>query len=112
MINLSGLHKRIAAVCPIDGVDPAERMIWFRGEATQAQRDAAYAVLDAFDPAAEEQKQQKQRALADTDGPFVRVLEDLLAVLVSKGAIKLTDLPQSARDKLAARQALRAELGE
>jgi hypothetical protein len=51
-----------------------------------------------------------RETLAATDEPLVRVLEDLIGVLVSKGTIRLADLPQSARDKLAQRQQLRLAL--
>ncbi len=51
-------------------------------------------------------------ALTQTDIPLVRVLEDLIGVLVTKGTIRLADLPQSARDKLAQRQQLRLALSK
>jgi hypothetical protein len=52
------LAKVIAAVCPIQGVavvDPNDRATWridFDPSATDAQRQAAQAVLSAFDPSA------------------------------------------------------------
>lgn len=48
--------------------------------------------------------------LANSDAGMIRVLEDLISALVGKGAITLADLPQAARDKLAARAAERAKL--
>lgn len=42
----------------------------------------------------------KEDALQFSDKTFVRVLEDIINVLVSKGAISLADLPQEAQDKL------------
>lgn len=54
------LDAAIKAVCPILGVsirrkdDKATWRIDFRPEATQPQKDAAQAVLDAFDPVAAE----------------------------------------------------------
>ena len=58
--NTAGqLHSAIAAVCPIDGVsigrknDKSTWRIDFRPEATDAQKAAARAALDAFDVAAE-----------------------------------------------------------
>ena len=48
--------------------------------------------------------------LAQTDIPLVRVLEDLIGTLVSKGTIALSDLPAAAQNKLAQRQQLRSEL--
>jgi hypothetical protein len=112
------LYERILAVCPIISISKPDRLdartyrLQFADAATPQQRAAARAILDAFDPVAEEAKEQKRQQLAATDGPFVRVLEDLLAALVAKGTIALSDLPASARAKLAARQALRAEIGE
>lgn len=38
------------------------------------------------------------------DAGFIRVLEDLIDVLVDKHVINMTDLPEAARDKLAARR--------
>ena len=38
------------------------------------------------------------------DADFIRVLEDLIDVLVDKHVINITDLPEPARDKLAARR--------
>lgn len=45
--------------------------------------------------------------LARTDLEFVRVLEDLLEVLISKNVLLFTDLPEPAQAKILARQALR-----
>lgn len=39
-----------------------------------------------------------------------RVLEDLISVLIAKGTITIDDLPADARDKIAAREALRETL--
>ncbi len=38
------------------------------------------------------------------DADFIRVLEDLIDVLIDKHVINMTDLPEAARDKLAARR--------
>jgi hypothetical protein len=38
------------------------------------------------------------------DADFIRVLEDLIDVLIDKHLINMTDLPEAARDKLAARR--------
>jgi len=48
--------------------------------------------------------------LNDSDIPLVRVLEDLINTLVSKGTIALSDLPQVAQDKLNARNDARTNL--
>jgi hypothetical protein len=38
------------------------------------------------------------------DADFIRVLEDLIDVLIEKHLINMTDLPEAAREKLAARR--------
>lgn len=54
-MNLSQIHDAISAVCPIDGVSVGrvdDRKIWsiqFKDEATEEQRNAAIAALNAFD---------------------------------------------------------------
>jgi len=49
--------------------------------------------------------------LRDSDLELVRVLEDLVAALVSRGVILYTDLPEAALRKLYARAEVRAQLG-
>ena len=49
--------------------------------------------------------------LEASDLELIRVIEDLIAVLIDNGVIKLTDLPQAAQRKLTQRGALRAQLG-
>ncbi|QFU76900.1 tryptophan synthase subunit beta like protein [Halioglobus maricola] len=49
--------------------------------------------------------------LDETDQDFVRVLEDVVELLIDKGIILFTDLPQSAQDKIMRRQRLRSKLG-
>lgn len=46
-------------------------------------------------------------ALRQSDGDFVRVLDDLVALLLNKGMIVFTDLPTEARQKLMIRRRLR-----
>jgi hypothetical protein len=56
------LHRKIATVCPINGIgfgDNLDKSTWridFKPEATIAQRIQAEAVLDAFDVVLEERK--------------------------------------------------------
>jgi len=52
----------------------------------------------------------QKAALGETDQDFVRVLEDLVAVLVEKGVIEFTDLPEDAQSKILHRQRLREAL--
>lgn len=49
-----------------------------------------------------------QEDMTRSDLDFVRVLEDVIHLLMDKGVIRFTDLPEAARDKLTARQSLRA----
>ena len=48
-------------------------------------------------------------SLSSSDQALVRVIEDLIAVLLQKGVITLTDLPQEALDKLSMRSQLRQQ---
>lgn len=49
-------------------------------------------------------------SLSSTDQDFVRVLEDVVELLIAKGTILFTDLPDSAQDKMLRRQQLRSEI--
>lgn len=53
-----------------------------------------------------------QRQLTESDLEFVRVLEDVIAALIARGALVLTDLPQPAQEKLRQRLDLRGRLGD
>ncbi len=53
-----------------------------------------------------------QSVLIASDLELVRVLEDLIAVLIDKRIIMLTDLPEAAQRKLARRYELRSQLGD
>ncbi len=59
--------------------------------------------------------QRNQRAqlegLQSTDLEMVRVLEDLIGVLIDRGVVCITDLPEAAQRKLQARAQTRAQLG-
>ena len=52
-----------------------------------------------------------QGPIAATDQDFIRVLEDVVDLLIAKGVILFTDLPDSAQGKILRRQRLRAVLG-
>ena len=45
--------------------------------------------------------------LADSDASLARVTEDLIDVLIDRGVIQFTDLPQGAQDKLLRRRQTR-----
>ncbi|WP_422624050.1 hypothetical protein, partial [Rhodoferax sp.] len=52
----------------------------------------------------------KTDALSQTDTSLVRVLEDLIDVLITRGVIQFTDLPEAAQAKLLERRETRASL--
>lgn len=52
----------------------------------------------------------KANALSQTDTSLVRVLEDLIDVLITRGVIQFTDLPEPAQAKLLERRETRASL--
>ncbi len=52
----------------------------------------------------------KVNALSQTDTSLVRVLEDLIDVLITRGVIQFTDLPEPAQAKLLERRETRASL--
>ena len=56
------------------------------------------------------EKRQLRERLAESDLEFVRVLEDLIATLIEKRVILLTDLPVAAQRKLSDRLDLRSQL--
>ena len=49
-------------------------------------------------------------SLDSTDQDFIRVLEDVVELLINKGIILFTDLPESAQHKMMQRQRMRSEL--
>lgn len=53
-----------------------------------------------------------QNALTSSDLDMIRVIEDLVATLIDKGIIALTDLPAEAQRKLARRCELRSTLSD
>ncbi len=50
--------------------------------------------------------------LSDSDADMARVLEDLINLLITRGVIQFTDLPQSAQDKLLQRSQTRTEMSQ
>ncbi|NAW32841.1 tryptophan synthase subunit beta like protein [Halomonas alimentaria] len=48
--------------------------------------------------------------LSKTDLAFVRVLEDVIELLMDKGVISFTELPEAAQEKVMERQSLRRRL--
>lgn len=50
---------------------------------------------------------QQQSLMGETDLNFIRVVEDLIEVLISKNYLRFTDLPPEAQAKIRIRQSLR-----
>ena len=50
-----------------------------------------------------------QKDMIESDLGLARVLEDLIDLLIEKGAFRFTDLPEAAQQKLLARRGLRKE---
>ena len=53
-----------------------------------------------------------REAYAALDADFVRVLEDLVDVLIGRGIIRITDLPNEAQTKLFARKSFRDRVNQ
>ena len=58
----------------------------------------------------EPQAQQAEEFLTQSDTAIARVLEDLIDVLITRGVIQFTDLPDAAQNKLLSRRETRARL--
>ena len=52
----------------------------------------------------------KKEEVAMTDSDYVRVIDDIIDVLITKGTIALTDLPEKAQDKYNERVTLRSQI--
>lgn len=59
---------------------------------------------------AKEEVKARLAELHSSDLELVRVLEDVVSVLVERGVIQYTDLPEAARAKLDQRAVVRAEI--
>lgn len=51
-----------------------------------------------------------QKQLRSSDGDMIRIVEDLLELLDSKGILSEAELPQSVKDKLSNRRSLRSQI--
>lgn len=63
---------------------------------------------DQMDPA--DETSSSVDALSQSDAAIARVLEDLIDVLINRGVIQFTDLPEAAQNKLMTRRQTRAKL--
>lgn len=59
---------------------------------------------------AKEEVRARLNSLHNSDLELIRVLEDVVSVLVERGLIRYTDLPEAARIKLDQRAVARAEI--
>jgi len=66
---------------------------------------------DLKDWAASQKLASNLQRLKQSDPEMIRVLDDLIQVLIDKGAIRVTDLPVAAQAKLMDRSQAREELG-
>lgn len=65
---------------------------------------------NATPPEPEEPDMLAAQALSESDTAIARVLEDLIDVLITRGVIQFTDLPEAAQGKLLSRRQTRATL--
>lgn len=56
--------------------------------------------------------QDHRRLLLESDLSMSRVLEDVIDLLVGKGVLRFTDLPEAAQKKLLARDSARSDLAD
>lgn len=71
---------------------------------------AAGGQIAPYAPPAVDPKEQARADLVATDKEMARIAEDLIQTLISKGVIAESDIPESARDKMARRSELRSKL--
>ncbi|MCG8356759.1 MAG: hypothetical protein MI920_14410 [Kiloniellales bacterium] len=72
--------------------------------------DASDDELQRFFFESEDANAALQEVLVASDLSFVRVLEDLIGVLLEKGVIMLTDLPEAAQIKIMQRRDIRSQI--
>ncbi len=95
--SAAALERALKSVCPIDGVsfgDAKDKSTWridFAATATQAQRAAAIAVLEDFDPGAPENQPAPPRdALFEFDA--------LKAALIKKALVSESEIDAEKRN--------------
>lgn len=85
-------HEPFAGMTEKLAIDSVELQQWLAQDAQRAQR-------------------AQLEGLQNSDLEMVRVLEDLIGVLIDRGVIRFTDLPEAAQRKLQNRAQTRAQLG-
>ena len=63
-----------------------------------------------YAPPVVDPKDQAKAELRESDSDMARIAEDLINVMLTKGLITESDIPQSAHDKMAIRSELRSKL--
>ena len=53
-----------------------------------------------------------EKSLSESDADMARVMEDLIDVLIHRGVIQFTDLPEAAQAKLLHRRKTRAQISQ
>ena len=79
----------------------------------QEADDGGWEVASSDDPGVQEFLRgvsSKSQMLSQTDAGLARVLEDLIDVLINRGLIQFTDLPEPAQAKLLDRRQTRASM--
>ncbi len=79
-------------------------------EEVQPDDPEVVAFLSAGLAEAEIEMRQARDQLKISDLELVRVFEDVIEIMIDKGLILITDLPEAAQDKLMERQKLREKL--
>jgi len=89
---LQAAHEPFPGMTETLALECAELQQWLAQDAQHAQR-------------------AQLEGLQNTDLEMARVLEDLIGVLINRGVIRFTDLPEAAQRKLQIRAQTRAQLG-
>ena len=98
---------------PYDGPIPPDLSGKWVEDGKLVDRDKVKTKASKETIAAFEAEQARAQTLADlaaTDIPFIRATEDLIGTLITKGVLSEEDIPQPVRDKIKARESLRADL--
>jgi hypothetical protein len=76
----------------------------------EQSRESSGEELSLSDPEVQAFLHAARKQLSTSDSQTIRVIEDLVDVLIKKGVILPTDLPDAARHKLSWRQQMRSDL--
>jgi hypothetical protein len=79
----------------------------------QEVKTGGWEIASSTDPSVQDflrDVSSKSQLLSQTDASLARVLEDLIDVLINRGLIQFTDLPEAAQAKLLDRRQTRASM--